>query len=370
MQVFTLYQESSGSPLSDMQRAYNFVRIQHAAALLGQGELVAFPTETVYGLGANAFSDEAVSKIFAAKSRPPDNPLIVHISQKEDLRRVAIGWPSTAEALINRFWPGPLTLVLQRRPDISSQVSAGLTTVAVRIPDHPVALTLLRAVGLPIAAPSANRSGRTSPTRPEHVMEDLEGHIAALLAAGPTKVGLESTVVDLSTSKPTILRPGAITREMLLPYLPNLHENEEEVDGQLTLHSPGMRYSHYAPKAPLYLYSGDSDAVWQRIVSDADMWRRTHRKVAVLFSEPLSQKHDKLLADLILDMAHLPGSQETDEVFAEERQSRIAANLFAILRHCDSEKIGIILVQGVDTPGLGEAIMNRLGKAARETIVV
>jgi len=346
-----------------MQKACNFVRIQQAATLLGQGDLVAFPTETVYGLGANAFSDEAVARIFAAKGRPSDNPLIVHIGEKEDLRRVAISWPATVDALINRFWPGPLTLVLPRRPDISPLVSAGLTTVAVRMPDHPVALDLLRACGLPLAAPSANRSGRISPTRPEHVLEDFENLQGMLLAAGPCRVGVESTVLDLSGPQAAILRPGAVTREMLSPYLANLREEIPAEGEQLSLHSPGTRYNHYAPKAPLYLYLGPREDVLQRMIRDADMWQRTHRKVAVLLSEPV---FDSSIAEMVLDMADLKPAGTALELSDEERLRRIAANLFAALRNSDAEKAGIILVQGVPSEGLGEAIMNRLRRAARE----
>lgn len=356
-----------------LRRAEEFIQIQQAAALLGQGELVAFPTETVYGLGANALSEEAVAKIFAAKGRPADNPLIVHIGRREELRKVALSWPAVVEGLTNRFWPGPLTLVLPRRPEIPSNVCAGLTTVAVRMPDHPLALRLLQAVSLPIAAPSANRSGRPSPTCAQHVLEDMDGLIAAVIDGGPTREGVESTVLDLSGAQPVILRPGSITREMLLPYLPNLRESSETESE--TPKAPGMKYTHYAPKAPLYLYCGPADAVQGRIEHDIDMWRRTNRRVALLTPGPF---YSSFAADLVIDLSAANGAAtergSTDlvstDLSSEEQLHRVASQLFAALRRCDDEKVGIILAQGVEPTGMGEAIMNRLGKAAREIIYV
>ena len=380
MQVYTLLKAAPGASLSTSQRAYNFVQIQEAARLLGMGELVAFPTETVYGLGANAFSSEAVAKIFACKGRPSDNPLIVHIGTKAELGRVAIGWPNLAEGLMNRFWPGPLTLVLAKRPQISPLVTSGLETVAVRMPDHPVALQLLKAVGLPIAAPSANRSGRPSPTTAQHVLEDLQGHIAALIDAGSSREGVESTVLDLSGAKPAILRPGSITREMLLPYIPQL-ESSPPLDPEAAPSSPGTKYTHYAPRAALYLYRGDPVAVRRRMAQDAAIWRGSYRKIAVMLSEPfVDSGFPEDAADLFLDLSadseHLvvdpniakdsaPADAELDQ---EERLRRIGSNLFAALRLCDSERISVILAQGVEAVGLGEAIMNRLSKAARDVI--
>jgi L-threonylcarbamoyladenylate synthase len=345
--------------------------------------LVAFPTETVYGLGGNAFDDQAIEKLFLAKGRPSDNPIIVHIATINDLRRVATNIPDVCEALMNRFWPGPLTLVLSKRPEISSLVSAGLNTVAVRMPDHKVALTLLHACGLPIAAPSANSSGRPSPTRAEHVLDDLTSdYVAAVLDGGATREGVESTVLDLSGRTPTILRPGSITKEMLLPFLPNLQSDTEFNPGDITPRSPGQKYIHYAPKAPLYLYAGDRLAVRERLETDADMWRRTNRKVAVLLSEPI---YDETLADLLIDLSAAElGQSETEfaakrlrsyhheaelqEAYEKQRLQNIAQNLYSALRLCDSERVGIILVQGVRPRGLGEAIMNRLQRAAREVI--
>ena len=380
MLIYRMYNSLPGVESGEADRALGFLYVQYAAMLLGQGELVAFPTETVYGLGANAFSDEAVAKIFTAKGRPRDNPLIVHIGSKDDLRRVAATWPPVAEMLIDRFWPGPLTLVLPRRPGVSALVSAGLPTVAVRMPDHPVALKLLTAAGLPIAAPSANRSGRPSPTRAEHVATDLDEYVAALLDSGPTREGVESTVLDLSSTKPRILRPGSITREMLAPLLPNLETDLASDDA--APRSPGQKYDHYAPRAPLYLYHGDRIAVRRRIEEDANMWQRTNRKVALLLSEPV---YNQYLADIVLDLAEgtptveaiLPGTDrlrspqaadaDQDE-FWQQRLAGIAGNLYHALRMCDNERVGIILVQGVEPQGLGEAIMNRLAKAARDVI--
>ena len=361
-QVFRLHEAYSDNPTT-LERAEDFIIIQQAATLLGQNELVAFPTETVYGLGGNAFSEEAVARIFTAKGRPEDNPLIVHICQKTDLRKVASSWPPLADALMNRFWPGPLTLILPRHPNIAPRVSAGLETVAVRMPDHPVALRLLQAVGLPIAAPSANRSGRPSPTRAEHVVEDLDGVIAAVLDAGSTREGVESTVLDLSGSVPRILRPGSITREMLLTYCPNLDEEPVAEEDTNTPQSPGMKYTHYAPKAPLRLFIGSPDATLPRILDDLNTMLRTGRKVALLTPGPVVGAE---LANLWIDL-----SKATTESGLERNVlQNISANLYAALRKCDEEQVSFILVQGLVSEGLGEAIMNRLSKAAREVVYV
>ncbi|MCL2497145.1 MAG: L-threonylcarbamoyladenylate synthase [Symbiobacteriaceae bacterium] len=366
LQVFTLFRPPPA--LSVLQQAGNFVQIQQAAAILGRGEVVAFPTETVYGLGGNAFSDEAVSRIFHAKGRPGDNPLIVHIGHPEELRRVVTGWPPVAEELINRFWPGPLTLVLPRRPDVSALVTSGLPTVAVRMPNHPVALQLLRAVGFPLAAPSANRSGRPSPTSAAHVIEDLDGFIAAVIDGGVTPEGVESTVLDLSSQTPAILRPGSITREMLLPYLPGLPSSVRESEIAGVPLAPGMKHPHYMPKAPLYLYIGEREAVQQRINQDAILWQSSTRKVAIILTDPTPEM--SFPGDLVLDLSIPSGSTSAPSVHAEERLRTVASNLFAALRFCDQERMGVILVQGVEETGIGEAIMNRLNKAAREAYYV
>lgn len=242
-----------------------------AADLLRQGELVAFPTETVYGLGANALSSVAVQKIFAAKGRPSHNPLIVHVADVHQARLATSDWTAMAEQLATAFWPGPLTLVLPKRANICAEVTAGGATVALRVPDHPVALALLAAAELPIAAPSANRSNRISPTRARHVMDDLAVHVPLVLDAGPAERGLESTVLDLSGQRPRVLRPGPITAEQLSTVLGQevLHAaTHGETIAAAPLLSPGMLRRHYAPHTPLELIeAGDTKPIQQLLAS-------------------------------------------------------------------------------------------------------
>jgi L-threonylcarbamoyladenylate synthase len=225
-------------------------RIERAAELLRAGGLVAFPTETVYGLGANALNPAAVERIFAAKGRPANNPLIVHVPNAAGARSVAACWPEEAERLAQRFWPGPLTLVLPKAPAVPDAVTAGGPTVAVRVPAHPVALALLQAAGVPVAAPSANRSNRLSPTRAEHVLRDLDGRIEMMLDAGPTSGGIESTVVDLTARPARLLRPGLVTLAELEEVIGSVERAAEKLMGE-PMPSPGMLARHYAPRTPL-----------------------------------------------------------------------------------------------------------------------
>jgi L-threonylcarbamoyladenylate synthase len=221
--------------------------VARAAAILRDGGLIAFPTETVYGLGANALDAKAVARIFTAKGRPATNPLIVHVPDVEAARSLVAEWPEVAEQLARRFWPGPLTLVLPRGPGIPDAVTAGGPTVAVRVPSHPVALALLRAAGVPLAAPSANRSTELSPTRAEHVLRGLGGRIDLILDGGPTEVGLESTVLDVSRTPPRLLRPGMVTPSALEAVIGPIEQGKGAVEGPLR--SPGMMPRHYAPRA-------------------------------------------------------------------------------------------------------------------------
>jgi L-threonylcarbamoyladenylate synthase len=226
--------------------------LQKAADILRQGGLVAFPTETVYGLGANALNADAVGRIFEAKDRPPNNPIIVHVAERDGLWQVVASWPDGAEKLAERFWPGPLTLVLPRNPALPLIVTAGAPTVAVRMPSHPVAIGLIRAAGVPVAAPSANRSGEISPTIAEHVMRSLSGRIDMILDAGPTEVGLESTVLDLSQTPPRMLRPGYVSRAQLEAVVGPIACSDVQIDASVgALPSPGMLARHYAPRTPM-----------------------------------------------------------------------------------------------------------------------
>jgi L-threonylcarbamoyladenylate synthase len=227
------------------------VILARAAAVLRGGGLVAFPTETVYGLGASALNASAVGRVFAAKGRPANNPLIVHVAEKGEVAQVAATWPETAARLAERFWPGPLTLVLPRRDTVPDAVTAGGPTVAVRVPAHPVAIGLIRAAGVPVAAPSANRSTQLSPTRAEHVVRGLEGRIEIVLDGGPTAGGLESTVLDVTTAPPRLLRPGLVTPAAIEAVVGAITRRAEVSDHARHLPSPGMLARHYSPRAPL-----------------------------------------------------------------------------------------------------------------------
>lgn len=234
--------------------------VERAAAVLQRGGLVAFPTETVYGLGANALDEAAVHSIFAAKGRPANNPLIVHVADPRDVRELVADWPPAAERLAAVFWPGPLSLVLPKRPLVPDAVTAGAATVAVRMPDHRLALALIAAAGVPIAAPSANRSLAVSPTQAEHVLKGLAGRIDLLLDAGPTSGGLESTVLDLSRPRPRLLRPGLISAAAIEAVIGPLDRGELAPDPAAPLVSPGMLARHYAPRATLECVAADSAA--------------------------------------------------------------------------------------------------------------
>lgn len=326
--------------------------LAEASALLTGGELVAFPTETVYGLGANALNPDAVLSIFAAKGRPADNPLIVHICRFDQLNPLC-EIPDGAARLMDAFWPGPLTLLFPRKPAVPDQVTAGLPTVAVRMPSHPVAAALLQACGLPIAAPSANRSGRPSPTTAQHVMEDMNGRIPLILDGGPCDVGLESTVVDICHGDPVILRPGGITQKMLEEVLGKKVFVAGSVlrplePGEKAL-SPGMRYKHYAPSGTVTLVEGAPGRVvpLMRELCLRDI--SGGRKSCVLcFTEHLQELSDCFPHD----MGPAEDSRE------------IARRLFDILRLLDREGMETIYSEVIPPEGVGLAVMNRLGRAS------
>jgi L-threonylcarbamoyladenylate synthase len=321
-------------------------QISQAAHFLQQNEVVAFPTETVYGLGANAKSDEAVQKIYEAKGRPSDNPLIVHIASKDQLEEIVADIPKQAQQLMNAFWPGPLTIIFYKKDGVlSEKVTAGLNTVAVRMPDHPVALSLIRCAGLPIAAPSANRSGKPSPTTAKHVWNDLNGRIAGLIDGGETGVGVESTVVDCTGSVVQILRPGGITKEQLEEVVGKVEVDPTLKTGIGTPKSPGMKYAHYAPDAPLFLLDGDREWIQQWIHNK----RNEGLKVGVLTTE----EH---VADYRADVVLACGQRED--------LATVAASLYDTLRTFDEFGVDMIVSEVFPTEGVGLAIMNRLLKAA------
>lgn len=322
-----------------------YPQIIEAASYLKRDELVAFPTETVYGLGANAMSTSAVENIFIAKGRPSDNPLIVHIATKEQLYDVACDIPSVAYTLMDHFWPGPLTLVLPKKDAVSPRVTAGLNTVAVRMPNHPIALALIQASGLPIAAPSANRSGRPSPTTAKHVLDDLDGRIAAVVDGGATGVGVESTVIDCTSAIPTILRPGGVTKEEIERVIGAVDIDRALVEKEAVPKSPGMKYTHYAPKAPLVVVYG-SPSFLQQVVNEK---RAGGFTVGVLTTE---ERRDTYEADVVIACG-----QRHD-------LRTVAQQLYDALRTFDQTNVDIIYSEAFPNEGIGVAIMNRLLKAA------
>ncbi len=322
-----------------------------AARLLREGQLVAFPTETVYGLGANALDAEAVKAIFAAKGRPADNPLIAHIWDRAQLEGL-VEIPDAAPALMDAFWPGPLTILMPRTSRVPDVVTAGLDTVAIRMPSHPVARAMLRACGLPIAAPSANRSGKPSPTTAEHVRVDMDGRIPLILDGGPCDVGLESTVIDVTHGTPTILRPGGVTQAMLEQVLGRVEVAGSVLRplqaGEKAL-SPGMRYRHYSPDGQVTLVEGDeADVVRALGLLCAQAEANGHRACVMCFSE-----HTAALAKW---RPHDIGSRSEPE--------EVAHRLFDTLRRLDTEGMDVIFSEVVAPEGIGLAVMNRLGRAA------
>lgn len=321
-------------------------QIVEASQFLKNNEVIAFPTETVYGLGANAKSDAAVGKIFSAKGRPSDNPLIVHISNKEQLAELVEEIPPAAETFMEKFWPGALTIIFKKKEGVlSERVTAGLDTVAIRMPDHQVALALIEAADLPIAAPSANVSGRPSPTTAQHVIKDLAGKISGVINGGETGVGVESTVVDCTSEIPVILRPGGVTKEQLEEVSGPVQVDPSLKKGEGAPKSPGMKYTHYAPDAPLVLLDGSVD--W--IQSLIDKKRNEGLKVGILTTE---ENKNSFQAEHIL----VCGSRSD--------LSSVAHSLYDVLRSFNESNVDIIFSETFPQEGVGMAIMNRLQKAA------
>ncbi|KGX86456.1 L-threonylcarbamoyladenylate synthase [Pontibacillus litoralis] len=323
--------------------------VQAAAALLKKREVVAFPTETVYGLGADATNEQAVKRIFEAKGRPSDNPLIVHVAKKEQIEQLVTHISDQAHALIDAFTPGPLTVIMPSNGVCARNVTAGLDSVGVRVPDHPVAKALLEASDLPLAAPSANRSGKPSPTTAAHVYDDLNGRVAGILDGGATGVGVESTVVDCTGEVPVILRPGGVTKEALEAVVGTVKLDASLHDKKEPPRAPGMKYTHYAPDAPLWLIDGDVVFFQAQI----DRLREEGRRVGVIASEETS-------AHLRANRVQTCGSQHD--------LHQVAVHLYDALRSFDQDEIDIILAETFASEGIGVAIMNRLSKAASKTV--
>ena len=325
--------------------------MDEAAAIIRQGGLVAFPTETVYGLGANGLDSAAVERIFLAKGRPADNPMILHIANRGELLGLVTSVPAWLELVLEKFWPGPLTVVLPRLPTVPDIVTAGLDTVAVRLPSLGAARELIRAAGVPIAAPSANLSGRPSPTTAEAVLADMDGRIELVLDGGPCEVGLESTVLDCTAHVPTILRPGGVTLEMLSLLLPQLAAAGVCRTGEVAApRAPGMKYRHYAPAAPLVLLphdaSGSADALIRAVTSALEQGKKVGAIVA-LETVPL-----------------LPPGVSAAPCGSRKVRSQAAAGLYEALRFFDKHPVDVIFTEAVPETGIGRALMNRLHKAA------
>ena len=348
--------------------------LRQGAELLRNGGLVAFPTETVYGLGGNALLPDASRNIYAAKGRPSDNPLIAHIASMKELPSIVKCVPLQAKRLADAFWPGPLTMILEKSGIVPYETTGGLNTVAVRMPEHPAARRLIELAGVPIAAPSANTSGRPSPTEALHVLEDLDGKIDAVIDGGSVPIGVESTIVDLSGAQPVLLRPGAVTREMLSEALgeavsadPAL---EKPLDPSVYPKAPGMKYRHYAPKAPMCIFVPEdgrfSEAalirIEQSVSAEAEQKLASGLYVGILCSDetlPYYKERFSYIGEKrVLLMS--AGSHRSDESFAH--------NLFRVLREMDDAGIGFIVAEGTDTEKIGYAVMNRMKKAAGQQV--
>lgn len=326
--------------------------LAEAAQILRDGGLVAFPTETVYGLGANALDETAAKKIYAAKGRPSDNPLIAHISCLEELEPLVAYIPEAGRKLAEAFWPGPLTMVFPKSDIVPYGTTGGLDTVAVRMPSDPVANRLIKLAGVPVAAPSANTSGRPSPTTAQHVWQDMEGKIEMILDGGPVGIGVESTIVDVSGDVPTLLRPGAITMEMLRETVGQVEIDpaiQAPPSADLRPKAPGMKYRHYAPKADLTLVEGETEAVVETINRLAGEKLAEGRKVGIICTD---ETKDRYPAGML------------ESIGARARQETVAHNLYAVLRDFDDRGAEYIFSEGFSEDNLGRAIMNRLNKAA------
>jgi len=314
--------------------------IQRAASTIREGGLVAFPTETVYGLGADAMSDTAVQKIFEAKGRPSDNPCIVHIANRRMLDKVSTGINQKTELLIKEFWPGPLTVVLLRNSAVTASVSAGLSTIAVRMPNNKIALELISAAGLPIAAPSANASGKPSPTTAAHVLEDLNGRVDLILDGGETKIGIESTVVDMTTDPPVILRPGWITQESMKSVIGDV-ENLASEDS--LRRSPGTRHRHYSPRARVILIGPEQDQMLKQVCVE----HLNNGAVGFIGHSRLSIKNDNFYP-----------------IYLDANAEQYAHSIYRALREVDAKNPEVIVVEGISDDGVGVGVMDRLRRAA------
>lgn len=330
--------------------------LAEAGRLIKQGELVAFPTETVYGLGGDALRADSARKIYAAKGRPSDNPLIIHISRWEDIYHICRDIPEAAKKLADAFWPGPLTMVLKKQEVVPKETTGGLDTVAVRLPSHPVARAFIEAAGGYVAAPSANVSGRPSPTLAKYVLEDMGGKIPLIIDGGAVGIGVESTIVDLTEDTPVILRPGYITHEMLKAVLGAVSEDVTMMESlqDVAPKAPGMKYRHYAPKGSLTIVAGPTDEVVDYINAACEAAGFAGKRTGVLCTSETAARYQ---ADCIKCVG-----TRADE-------GTVAHSLYQMLRECDDEGLEVLFSESFPTEGIGQAIMNRLLKAAGHQII-
>ena len=331
-------------------------KMEEAASVIRAGGLVAFPTETVYGLGADALSAEASEKIYAAKGRPSDNPLIVHIADFKDMERIAASMPLEAKLLSDAFWPGPLTMIVRKNDLVPYETTGGMDTVAIRMPSHPIALDLIRRSGRYIAAPSANTSGKPSPTLAEHVALDLDGKIPMILDGGPVGIGIESTIIDLTEEIPMILRPGYITPEMLSKVIGEVKMDPGIIASDSTKKpkAPGMKYKHYAPKADLVLVDGEEKKVVAKINALTKEAMAAGKKVGIIGTDETIDCYNQ---------------GEVVSIGTRSDEDSIARHLYSILRQFDDMDVDMIYSESFATPRIGQAIMNRLLKSAGHQVI-
>lgn len=329
----------------------NYEYIEKAGRIIKDGGLVAFPTETVYGLGGDALNPESSRKIYAAKGRPSDNPLIVHICRIEDLEKIVTNVPPKAQAVIDAFWPGPLTMIFEKKDIVPKETTGGLDTVAVRFPIHPTALAFIEASGGFVAAPSANLSGRPSPTLAKYVCEDLDKRVDMIIAGGNIPIGVESTIVDMTSDIPMILRPGFVTKEMLEEVIGEVGVDPTILDINCTARpkAPGMRYRHYAPKADMTIVRGEE----QRVVAKI---------------RELAQNSNGCVILSVSEHVNMYDGLTVKDVGSKENSLEIASNLYKVLRECDDENVTRIYSESFSDKGIGAAVMNRLIKAAGHSI--
>jgi L-threonylcarbamoyladenylate synthase len=329
--------------------------INEAARIINKGGVVVFPTETVYGIGADALNDAAADKIFEAKGRPQDNPLIVHIADIKDLDYLVKDITDDVKKMADKFWPGPLTMILNKKDVLSDKITAGLSTAAIRFPVNEIALALIRVSGKPIAGPSANTSGKPSPTEASHVIDDLMGKVDMIIDGGRTDIGVESTVLDMTTDVPMILRPGAVTEQDVIDTVGRCEYDLAIIksDEKIVPKSPGQKYRHYSPKAAVILYKGNTAKISEQINKDYEDLEKQGKKVGIMSTVQTQKYYEGKNTICMGDRTNL---------------LTISSNLFRDLRKFDKIGVEVILAEAVGEQGLGKAIMNRLGKASSRTV--